>query len=294
MTHLNILVVDDDKDAGEAYCSILKPDGFACKLVTTAAEALIELSEEAPDVVLLNLRLGQGVIVEGILTSVRSNPRFDRTHTIVITSYPELAEPLSQLADLVFFNPVDLEQLKTLLVRFVSFETRFRGELFYDPVTGLFNEGYYFTRLGQAFERARRREGFIFGAQIFELTVEPVDKQRTNSMMRTKVLRRAAERLQKHLRTLDTVARLTGSTFVTLHEELKQPADIQVIVNRLAEVLQEPYPVEGRTYRASLHLGAAVHNPHFSQPDGVLQAAEKALEQTRLPGAQRVQIAAGD
>jgi len=292
MKKLNLWVVDSDPESGENYRKVLESGGFDCELVSSAEDAVEKLVIDTPDLMLMDMRLGQGITIEYILSLVRSNPRFDRTRVFVITAYPELAEPLTHLADLILFKPVDIVQLKTLIERFISYGLRFRDELFCDPVTGSFSQNYFLSRLDQAFERARRRKDFLFGAQVFELSLVQEDQQKVDPNVRTKVLRSTAQRLHKHLRNLDTVARFSGNTFVTLHEELKHASDIQVIINRMTQIMAMPFQVDGEAYYATIRLGAAVHDSSYKQPDDVLHAAEQALERARLPGAAQVQIAA--
>jgi PleD family two-component response regulator len=282
-TH-QVLIIEDDRDTAGFFKTVLELVGFECEIILTAKEALDRLAVSAPDLILLDIRLGVEISGEDILYQIRSNPRFDNTRVVVTTAYPRLAEPITDLADLVLIKPVEIEQLKSLMQRLGKIDYKAKLQHHRDPVTDLFTEEFLLTRLELAFERAKRRPDFHFAVIAIEFQLNPQQEAQITPDDTLAILREIASRLKKFVRPTDAVARLSGWKFVTLHEDLKEPGDIQFIVKRLGEKLSKPYESGNGTYEVKFCLEAVVHDPHYRQPVDILKAAQKALSETLASG----------
>ncbi len=268
-----VLIIEDDKDTAGFFRMVLGLVGYECEIVLSAREALTRLAGSVPDLILLDMRLGLEVGGEQILYQLRSNPRFDNTRVIVITAYPDMAQPVSDLADLVLLKPVELDQLRTLAQRMGTFEVRPKHLAFRDPISDLFTRAFFDTRLELAYERIRRRSDFYFGVLVF--TLQPQPQPDPDAMVA--IMRQVGERLRQDLRLTDTIARFSGWKFATLHEELKKPEDIEVVRARLADKINKPYQVGEETYEVSVHFGQAIQNPRYPTAAALLEAAEADL-----------------
>jgi diguanylate cyclase (GGDEF)-like protein len=284
MNMLQVLIVEDDKDTAGFFKTVLELVGFECEINLSAKEALDTLSVCAPDLILLDIRLGVEISGEDILYQIRSNPRFDKTRVVIITGYPRLAEPIANLADLVLVKPIEIDQLKNLMQRLGSLDFKSKFQIYRDPVTELFNEEFFLTRLELAFERAKRRADFHFGVIAIEVHLEPQAEEQAGPDTTLAILREIAGRLKKFVRPTDTVARLAGWKFATLHEDLNEPEEIQFIVKRLSEKLSRPYEIDGKTYAVQIDLMPVVHSPQYRHPLDILAAAHKALSAARAGG----------
>lgn len=80
---------------------------------------------------------------------------------------------------------------------------------------------------------------------------------------------------------MDAIAKFTGWRFGTLHEELKKPEDLDIILSRLQDSLNEPFRYQSNSYHVSTVFGTAPYNEHFKQPSEILQAAEKNLDKAQ-------------
>jgi len=81
---------------------------------------------------------------------------------------------------------------------------------------------------------------------------------------------------------MDAIAKFTGWRFGTLHEELKKPEDLDIILSRLQDSLNEFFRYQSNSYHVSTVFGTAPYNEHFKQPSEILQAAEKNLDKAQL------------
>jgi diguanylate cyclase (GGDEF)-like protein len=287
-----VLIIEDDKDTAFLFRTVLNLVGFDCETVLTAKEALAWLATSVPDLVLLDMRLGLEIGGGDILYQIRSNDRFEYTRVVVITGYPRLAEPITNLADLILLKPVEIDQLKELVSRIGYSEQKPKRLPFKDPITELYNEDFFLTRLELAFERVRRRENFNFAIMLFEHKPdESIDRNIEPEVM-LDTLRAIAERLTTNLRPTDTIARLSGWRFATLHEELVKPTDIEIIIKRLQKELQKPYRIRSIDYYMKLSFGAAVYDARYKEPKDMFAAAQQALNQALAFGQTGIYVVA--
>jgi PleD family two-component response regulator len=278
-----VLIIEDDKDAAGLYKTVLEMAGFECEIGLSAKEALDRLASSTPDLIILDIRLGIEISGEDILYQIRSNPRFDKTRVVVVTAYPRLAEPITNLADLILVKPIEVDQLKDLMQRLGSLDFKSKFQLYRDPVTELFNEEFFLTRLELAFDRAKRRPNFHFAIILIEVQME-TQPETGKPDAALAILREAAVRLKKFARPSDAVARLAGWKFVTLHEDLNDPGEIHPILKRLGETLSRPYEIDGTPCAVKFDYMPVVHSPHHQRPVDILEAAQKAMNEARTSG----------
>ena len=293
MSTQQVLIVDDDKDIAKLFQVVLNLVGFECEIVNSAKECLSKLALSVPDIILLDLRLGLEISGEDILFQIRSNPRFNSTRVIVVTGYPSMAEPIADLTDMILLKPVAIEQLKTLIQRLASVEGKPRREYFRDPVTGLFNEEFFATRLEHAFERSKRKPDFLYAAVVFTIDFENLPIQEMSVPIYDDIMRAVGRRLIKIFRPTDTLARVANKKFVSLYEDLKQPGDMGIITSRLAAKLLQPYGIDKEIYQPCLSLGAALNTEQYKSALGILEAAEQDLKPVQNAVNSLQQVAAG-
>jgi len=284
MEKLQVLIIDDDREIAEFFNTVLTLEDMSCDIVLSAKDALKHLATSVPDLILLDMRLGQEIGGEDILYQIRSNPRYDHTRVVVITAYPAIAEMVTNVADMILIKPVEVDHLKTMVAHMKSYGIAPKRQPFRDPITLLFTREFFITRLELAIERSRRRKDFLFAMILFY--VQPVNLQmdELDPSVQIRILEGLAKRLKNSVRPTDTVARFTGWKFAALLEELSKPEDIKVIISRVQEIIAEPYTVESKNYVMGVCFGAAIHNRGYRQPEDVLQVAERALEQARSSG----------
>lgn len=277
-----VLIVENEPDIAGFYQVTLELEGFQCEVARSAKEALLHLTTNVPDLILLDLNLGGEINGQDILYQVRINPLFENTRVVVATAHPQVARLVSHLADLVLLKPVDAQQLRTLSQRITSEEYDPRLLRFIDPVTRMYNEMFFNLRLEHAHERSRRRNEFIYGVILLRLEVsglpEEPDEQLDEDAV-TDLYQQIAHMLRLGLRTTDTVTRLANWKFAVLLEELKSPDDIQVVVERMRAALANPLQVGEQFYPLKVYIAGQVSSPQMAGYGDLLAAVEAGLKQ---------------
>jgi CheY-like chemotaxis protein/anti-sigma regulatory factor (Ser/Thr protein kinase) len=83
-----ILLVEDDDAVGEGLCALLLDDGFAVRLVTRGSEAVSAVSDFAPDVVVLDVNLGE---ISGITVFEELKRKWPDLRVIFSTGHADAA-----------------------------------------------------------------------------------------------------------------------------------------------------------------------------------------------------------
>jgi DNA-binding response OmpR family regulator len=110
MNRYAILVVEDDTELGDVITFILREAGFETELVRDGATAFKRISEQRPDLVMLDLHLPNVSGVE-ILNAIRSDPRLLKTRIMVTTADTRLARACEGKVDQIFVKPYSVGDL---------------------------------------------------------------------------------------------------------------------------------------------------------------------------------------
>jgi CheY-like chemotaxis protein len=108
----SILVAENNTDARNALCEILRLDGFEARGVANASSALALLQEHIFDLLITELAFPAGPRTSGleIIRKLRENTRTAALPIIVVTAYDdrsELQEAYDSGANVVFVKPVE-------------------------------------------------------------------------------------------------------------------------------------------------------------------------------------------
>ncbi len=153
----------------------------------------------------------------------------------------------------------------------------------HDSLTGLQNRRFFMDRLEHALAHARRDQGRL--AMLF------VDLDRFKEVNDSEghaagdaLLRALALRLRHLVRESDTVARIGGDEFVILLDQVGDPADVEVVAQKVRDALAEPVLWEGRELLAGASVGVARFPEHGQDAETLMAAADQAMYQAKSGG----------
>jgi len=115
MTKPLAFIIEDDPQLSQIFTLVLS-ELFETTSITDGAQALVQLSENVPHLVVLDINL-PGVSGAKILSVIREDPRFDSTRVILATADSHMAEELREKADIVLLKPISIAQLRDLASR---------------------------------------------------------------------------------------------------------------------------------------------------------------------------------
>jgi len=137
---------------------------------------------------------------------------------------------------------------------------RMRHIATHDELTGLPNRMLLLQRIEHAAKRARRSK-----APSAVLFVDLDQFKRVNDThgheAGDELLRRVADRLRTTVRPGDTLARIYGDEFVLLCEDLRDQADVEMLVNRVSGAFVDPFDIGDVKVRIDASVGASFAGP---------------------------------
>lgn len=159
-----------------------------------------------------------------------------------------------------------------------------RHQALHDPLTELANPRLLEDRVNQALSMARRN-----GVQVAMLFVDLDKFKSINDVYGHKkgdeLLRAVARRLLAAVREVDTVARIGGDEFAVLAQGATNPQDAEVVAERIASALQEPFDLDGASFSIMASIGVNMF-PETSTDsyESVLSRADSAMYRAKADG----------
>lgn len=157
----------------------------------------------------------------------------------------------------------------------------------YDSLTGLANRMQMRDRLHLALENALQRPTALLVLDMDNFKwVNDGFGHGTGDL----VLREAGTRLQSLVRGKDLVARAGGDEFAVLLDDMRQPADVQRLGQRIVDELHRPFFIGGRAVRSGVSVGVVMLPEHGRTVDEVLANADLALGAAKAGGRGRCEL----
>jgi diguanylate cyclase (GGDEF)-like protein/PAS domain S-box-containing protein len=168
-----------------------------------------------------------------------------------------------------------------------------------DPLTGLPNRLLFIDRLGRLIKHSKRRKDHLFAVLFLDLDGFKMINDSLGHLAGDQLLVGVATRLEKCLRSSDTVARLGetftvarlgGDEFTILLDDLKDPADANRAAERLMKALAPPFLIAGKEVFTSISIGIALSNAVYDQPEDMLRDADTAMYRAKSLGKARYEV----
>ncbi|MDN5293978.1 MAG: hypothetical protein PWQ91_1622 [Eubacteriales bacterium] len=156
-----------------------------------------------------------------------------------------------------------------------------------DGLTGLYNHRYFYHKVAEEFERARRYN------KVFSLIIADIDdfkafNDRYGHVAGDKVLKQVAHLLRTHTRNVDTVACYGGEEFAILLPETGKKEAVKVAERICQAVAETPFVIDEGQVRVTLSMGTATYPNDARDLTTLVDRAEQALYLSKERGKNRV------
>ena len=175
-----------------------------------------------------------------------------------------------------------------------AFERDREGQLvendFYDALTVLPNRKLFLDRVGRSLEHAKRHTDHLFAVLFADIDRFKVVNECMGHEFGEQLLAEIGHRLQRCLRTADTVGRFGGDKYVVLLDGLSHITDAIRIVERIRKVLFPPVGLNGHEIFTSACIGVALSSGGYSEAEELVRDAEIAMYRAKREGTGRYAI----
>lgn len=180
----------------------------------------------------------------------------------------------------------------TAIIRDITESKKLENKLefiaMHDQLTGLPNRSLLMDRLYHAVEQTKRTDQKI--AILF------LDLDNFKSINDTLghpegdlFLQVTANRLEKNLRSCDTVGRWSGDEFVVILENLIQIDQALKVARKIADFIGQPYERGGQLFQVTASIGICMSDI-TTDPGKLIKNADQALYQSKREGKNRISI----
>jgi len=164
-----------------------------------------------------------------------------------------------------------------------------RHQALHDALTGLPNRALVLDRIDQMLARARRNR---LAAAVLFLDLD--DFKDINDTLGhsagDELLVAVGSRLASAVRAGDTVGRLGGDEFVVLAEGTSLSAGVEVVAEKILEVLSTPFQLAGNDLPLNVTASIGIAAGDRSTPEELLRDADIALYQAKAAGKARAVV----
>jgi len=161
---------------------------------------------------------------------------------------------------------------------------------FHDTLTSLPNRALLIERLTQAIRRVNRQEKYHYAVLYLDFDGFKYINDSLGHLAGDHLLTAIARRLEKCVRDIDTVARLGGDEFVIMADGIIHDEDALTAVERVQEILTEPFELEGHRVFMSASIGVVIGDNSYEQASDILRDADLAMYQAKASGKSRYVI----
>jgi diguanylate cyclase (GGDEF)-like protein/PAS domain S-box-containing protein len=155
---------------------------------------------------------------------------------------------------------------------------------FQDPLTSLPNRLVFMDRLGRVLKHSKRHAGYRFAVLFLDLDNFKQVNDTHGHLVGDALLREVARRLETCIRQEDTVARLSGDEFAILLDTIGDLGSVTLVVERVREVLAEPFQCDGRVAGITASIGIAISMSGYDHAEDLLRDADEAMYRAKAGG----------
>jgi len=166
----------------------------------------------------------------------------------------------------------------------------FRHATFHDSLTGLPNRAMFTELLKAEIESLNRRNDHMFAVLFLDLDRF---KNINDSLGHTHgdlLLVAFAERLERTLRPIDTLARFGGDEFAILLSGMTDATDAVRVAQRIQEELSQPFVLDKNSAFATASIGIALSSTGYDRADDILRDADIAMYRAKENGKARYEL----
>jgi diguanylate cyclase (GGDEF)-like protein len=166
----------------------------------------------------------------------------------------------------------------------------FRHAAFHDSLTGLPNRAMFTELLKAEIETSKRNRDHLFAVLFLDLDRFKNINDSLGHTYGDLLLVAFAERLERTLRPVDTLARFGGDEFAILISGIVDTTDAVRVSERIHAELSQPFDLDRNSAFATASIGIALSSSGYDRPEDILRDADIAMYRAKENGKARYEM----
>ncbi len=164
-------------------------------------------------------------------------------------------------------------------------EEQLTRRAYYDSLTNLPNRALFMDHLHNAVERRKRFKDYTFAVLFLDIDRFKVINDSLGHIIGDQLLIMISQRLKKHIRSIDSIARFGGDEFAILMADIKELQHVNDLSDRIQEEMRLSFSVFGHEIFATVSIGIVLSDlDDYSRPDELLRDADTAMYHAKSRG----------
>ena len=282
-----VLIVDDSRAQATHTERVLNSAGIVTRTLTEPIQAMAELAEFQPDLIILDMYMPECNGTE-LAKVIRHNDRYVSVPIIYLSAEDDLDKQLDAMSeggDDFLTKPIKPRHLIATVRNRAARARNLKARMVRDSLTGLFNHTHTLQLLEDARFRARR-DGQPLTFAMIDIDHFKKVNDTYGHAAGDEVLKHVAQGLTNRFRGHDVAARLGGEEFCILARGLSGEQAMAVFDDLRNSVERSKAKAGKTSIGVTVSIGIC-DKPHGSV-DAMLAAADAALYKAKRTGRNRV------
>jgi diguanylate cyclase (GGDEF)-like protein len=301
-----LLVEEDEHTADRLFALLNRPEStrFEITLVPHVEDALVKVQEGGYDVMLLDLGFHEG---HGLDSLMRARVAAQSVPIVVLTFQKDEAIALKAARagaqdyltkgevtpDLLSRTLLHAVERHRILSDLTTAKQRQHFLASHDALTQLPNRYAFMAQLDKALADAERNKTQL-AVLFFDLDGFKAVNDNRGHAAGDELLRDAARRLRKLIRTSDIVARLGGDEFVAAVRNVEDTATVIAMAERIREDIERPYHIAESECWVSTSIGVAFYPADSTLAGELIRCADTAMYVAKSSGKNQTRVFASE
>ena len=286
-----IMIVDDSVALAEFNALTLQQAGMETRVVTDSAQALQQLDDFSPELILMDMYM-PGCNGGELAQIIRQQPAFVSIPIVFLSAERDVTKQLAAMrrgGDDFLIKPIDPEHLvASVSIRSERYRA-LRSLMIRDGLTGLLNHSRIEEELQIEMSRAER-EGTPLAFVMVDLDHFKSVNDTYGHQVGDRVLRSLARLLKERMRRTDRIGRYGGEEFAIVLPNTDSAQAVDVMDKVRVAFSRIVHRAEQDEFNVTMSCGIAVYRPGETHA-GLSKVADDALYQAKHGGRNKVVLA---
>lgn len=163
---------------------------------------------------------------------------------------------------------------------------------FHDALTGLPNRVLFRTKLEEAVSNNSQNKSSEAGCAVIIINIDRFQNvnESFGHSAGDRFLVSIASTLRRCIRSVDTLARLSGDEFAVLVTSCLDIGEVEMVADRIHNAFLLPYDLEDNKVYVSVSIGIATSLSSSAHPEDLIRDADYAMHKAKMSGKARTEV----